>query len=83
MAEVEFPDIDSANAYNAPAGSAQKLQWIPGFHNSQFKQEKSSGSSGISGINPEDVSLNTDFYSITFTTFSSVTLLTRIKIFYV
>ena len=38
MAEVEFPDIDSANAYNAPAWFGPEVTMDSRFHNSSLSK---------------------------------------------
>ena len=38
MAEVEFPDIDSANAYNAPAWFGLEVTMDSRFHNSSLSK---------------------------------------------
>ena len=38
LAEVEFPDIDSANAYNAPAWFGPEVTMDSRFHNSSLSK---------------------------------------------
>ena len=55
MAEVEFSDIDSANAYNAPAWFGPEVTMDSRFHNSSLSKRNPAEVQGIPGINPEDV----------------------------